>query len=226
MERTKQLLEDRITKEDRDLAMERGIAAQNEERIRQEVSCLCLENQTLNLQLGSRRKEDVAVCRPKKSKDCGMNASRSDSSWMKRPAGTRNWPWNSWRLRKRRTTSWGSRITRRWTPWWRPKRPGSNRISWPAKWNKSGRKKSLKLSPKWPTTSKCCRRRKSFWTGCRAEWKRKKRRGRWKRVRPSLNWRRQNRKWIFGWSSAVRRRRHSTAASKLFKKKRPPLAGF
>ena len=60
MERTKQLLEDRITKVDRDLAMERGIAAQNEERIRQEVSRLCLENQALNLQLGSSRQEDDA----------------------------------------------------------------------------------------------------------------------------------------------------------------------
>lgn len=53
MERTKQLLEDRITKVDRDLAMERSLAAQNEERIRQEVSRLCLENQALNLQLSN-----------------------------------------------------------------------------------------------------------------------------------------------------------------------------
>ncbi|XP_046630659.1 kinectin-like isoform X1 [Daphnia pulicaria] len=51
MERTKELLENRITKVDRDLAMERSLAAQNEERIRQEVSRLCLENQALNLQL-------------------------------------------------------------------------------------------------------------------------------------------------------------------------------
>lgn len=53
MERTKQLLEDRITKVDRDLAMERSLAAQNEERIRQEVSRLCLENQALTLQLSN-----------------------------------------------------------------------------------------------------------------------------------------------------------------------------
>ncbi|XP_032792537.2 kinectin isoform X3 [Daphnia magna] len=63
MERTKQLLEDRITKVDRDLAMERSLAAQNEERIRQEVSRLCLENQALNLQLSnssqSRQDEDA-----------------------------------------------------------------------------------------------------------------------------------------------------------------------
>lgn len=51
MERTNELLESRITKVDRDLAMERSLAAQNEERIRQEVSRLCLENQALNIQL-------------------------------------------------------------------------------------------------------------------------------------------------------------------------------
>lgn len=69
MERTKQLLEDRITKVDRDLAMERSLAAQNEERIRQEVSRLCLENQALNVQLSStsqsRQDDDAkmaAVC--------------------------------------------------------------------------------------------------------------------------------------------------------------------
>ena len=63
MERTKQLLEDRITKVDRDLAMERSLAAQNEERIRQEVSRLCLENQALGLQLTNAtqsRQEDDA----------------------------------------------------------------------------------------------------------------------------------------------------------------------
>lgn len=53
MERTKQLLEDRITQVDRDLAMERSLAAQNEERIRQEVSRLCLENQSLSVQLSN-----------------------------------------------------------------------------------------------------------------------------------------------------------------------------
>ncbi len=50
-ERTKQLLEDRITTVDRELLMERSIAAQKENEVRTELQRLCLENQSLHLQL-------------------------------------------------------------------------------------------------------------------------------------------------------------------------------
>ena len=52
-ERTKQLLEDRITTVDRELLMERSIGAQKEAEVRQELQRLCLENQALNLQLSN-----------------------------------------------------------------------------------------------------------------------------------------------------------------------------
>ena len=62
-ERTKQLLEDRITTVDRELLMERSIAAQKEAEVRAELQRLCLENQSLHHQLSStsetRRDDDI-----------------------------------------------------------------------------------------------------------------------------------------------------------------------
>ena len=58
-ERTKQLLEDRITTVDRELLMERSIGAQKEAEVRQELQRLCLENQNLNLQLSTRQSDDI-----------------------------------------------------------------------------------------------------------------------------------------------------------------------